>query len=316
MRQKMILCSIAVGTLVLAGCLGPLPSATNGSNGGATTIRLAIQPTQDAAAIQSQAADLERFLEEQTGYDFQIFVPLTYIGVIEALKYGHADVAMMSAWPAATAAAVANARIELAEWREVIVQGQPVIAPSYYSYYVVLADSPYQTLDELRGKTVAYPSTTSTSGYVYPVAKLVERQLVPAPAAGREADPKAFFGNVLASGGYQGAWNALRNGQADVAVTAGDIAASLFYEVLNNTRVVETQGPIPSHAVVFGEEFTGEKAARTKAAFLELKGEKKETMRKLVSAIFVEFRATTTAEHVAPLQSALTTTGLRLVERL
>jgi phosphonate transport system substrate-binding protein len=321
MRAPLLALGLVVA-IVLAGCVGPgVPgTSTNSTTGAPYTppmkVRLAITPTQDAAAIQSKATELELFLENRTGYDFEIFVPLTYVGVIEALRFGHADIALMSAWPAATAASIAQARVELAEMREVIVDGQPTVAPSYYSYYVVLKNSTYQTLDDLRGKTVAYPSTTSTSGYVYPVAKLVSKGYIPAPAAGKEADATQFFGRTLTSGGYQGAWNALKNGQADVAVTAGDIAASLFYEVLNNTRIIETQGPIPSHAVVFGKDFTGEKADRTKAAFLELKGEHKELMRKLVSAIFVEFRETTTATHVAPLQEALTATGLKLSERL
>lgn len=222
----------------------------------------------------------------------------------------------MSAWPATLASTRADARIVLAEQREVIVGETPTVAPFYYSYYVVPKDSPYTSLDDLKGKTVAYSSSTSTSGYIFPVAKLVEEGYVAAPAAGKEANPKEHFGNVVFAGGYAQAWEALKNGQVDVAVTAGDINAKLYHEVLDNTRVIATQGPIPSHAVVFSKSFDGAPADALKASFLELKGDERDLMRQLVSGIFVEFKETTTEEHVAGLTGALASTGLRFQDKL
>jgi phosphonate transport system substrate-binding protein len=280
-------------------------------------IVLAIQPTDNAAAIQAKADELEAFLEQRSGLRIRVVVPLTYTGTIEALRFGHADVAMMSAWPARLAHDVAGAEVVLAEQREVIVDGQLQVKPHYFSYYVVKADSSAQRLEDLRGKTVAYPSLTSTSGYVYPVARLAERGLIAPASAGKAAEPKDFFGNVLLAGGYAQAWESLKNGQADVAVTAGDINANLFREVMQGTRILETQGPIPSHAVVVSKDFAGTpQAAKLQQAFLELKGEHKELMRKLVSGIFVEFQSTTTAEHTAALDAALEKTGLRHQDRL
>ncbi len=305
--------------LAVAGCASPAAETSAGTT--PTKIVLAIQPTDNADTIQDRATELEAFLESSMASrginaDVQIIVPLTYVGVVEALRFGHAQAAMMSAWPSVIANQKAGAEIVLAEQRDVFdAQKQPVVAPYYYSYYIVMPDSPYHTLAETAGATVAYSSATSTSGYVFPVAKLVEDGLVTV-AAGKEVDATKHFGAVTFAGGYRQAWEALKNGQADVAVIAGDVNAQLYNEVLSNSRVIATQGPIPSHGVVFAKDFTGPEADALKAAFLDLKGEEKDLMRKLVSGIFVEFQETTTREHTKALSEALRITNLPFADKL
>ena len=105
-------------------------------------------------------------------------------------------------------------------------------------------ESEFQSLDQLAGARGAFPSQLSTSGYVAPTARMVELGLL---APDGEVDPRAFFSNVLFAGGYAQGWEALKNGQVDVTVIAGDVAESLYRDVLAKTRVIETQGPVPSH---------------------------------------------------------------------
>ncbi|HET6399227.1 MAG TPA: phosphate/phosphite/phosphonate ABC transporter substrate-binding protein [Candidatus Thermoplasmatota archaeon] len=302
----------------LAGC-SAAPAALTGSSGqDLPVVTLAIQPTESADVITAKAPALEAFLEARmaahgTPADVRVYVPTAYISVVDALRFGHADAAMMSAWPMALASAKAGADVVLAEQREVMHGEAAVTAPHYFSYYVVRADSPHTTLEDLRGKSVAFPSRSSTSGYIFPVAKLVQEGLVPAPAKG-EADPRQFFGEVRIAGGYAQAWEALRSGQVDVAVTAGDINAQLFQEVLAGTRVIATQGPVPSHGVVFADGFAATPEGEAlRLAMLDLKGEHRDLMRSLVSGIFVEF-APATETHIAGLSDALRLTGVKLTE--
>lgn len=326
MTRTAKLALLAIAALLVAGCAAPASTVdTPGASAPAAQpvkITLAIQPTDSADVIQSKAPEMERFLEAQMAADgivadVEIIVPLTYVGVVEALRFGHADAAMMGSWPAAIAVKRAGAEIVLAENREVIHGETPTVAPYYSSYYVVLKDSPVQTLADAKGKSVAYASPSSGSGYVFPLAKLVQDGLIPAAADGREADAKNHFGTVTFAGGYAQAWEALKNGQVDVAVTAGDINAKLYNEVLANTRIIAEQGPVPSHTVVFSGEFSGTPEAKAlENAFLELKGEKKDLMRKLVSGIFVEFVPTTTDEHVAGFTTALDQTGIKMADKL
>lgn len=306
----------------LAGCAAPASVIDNAEIPAKTIITLAIQPTDNAASIQDKATELEEFLETSMSAkgidaDVQIYVPLSHMGTVEALRFGHADAAFLGSWQASLANARAGAEVALAEKREVVIGDDPRVEPYYYSYYVVPKDSPYHTLEDVRGKTVAYASPMSGSGYVFPLAKLVQDGLIPPAADGKEADAKKFFGKVVFAGGYAQAWEALKNGEVDVAVTAGDINAALYNEVLNNTRIIAEQGPVPSHTVVFAKDFVGTPEAEAlKASLLELKGEKRDLMRKLVSGIFVEFMPTTTEEHIAGLTSALRVTGIRFSDKL
>lgn len=283
----------------------------------AKVITLAIQPTAQASDIESQAKELEQFLEQKTGYDVQIYVPTSYAGVVEALRFGKADMAFMSAWPSYLAVQKAGATLELAEVREVVIGDTLTAETYYYSYWVVQKDSPYNTLEDLRGATAAFPSPLSTSGYVTPMKSLVEEGLVTVEE-GKEIDPKAYFSDVVFAGGYGQAWEALKNGRVDVSIIAGDVSEKLYREVIDNTKVVHEQGPIPSHGVVFSKDMDSDAKAKVKAALLEMGKDDstKQIMRKLVSAIFVGFEETTADEHLGNLQSALTVTGLKYTEKV
>lgn len=280
-------------------------------------VTLAIQPTAQASDIESQAKDLEQFLETKTGYDVQIYVPTSYAGVVEALRFGKADMAFMSAWPSYLAVQKAGATLELAEVREVVI-GDTLTAESfYYSYWVVPKDSPYNSLEDLRGKKAAFPSPLSTSGYITPMKTLVETGLVTVES-GKEVDPKAYFSDVVFAGGYGQAWEALKNNQVDVSIIAGDVSEKLYREVRDNTKVIHEQGPIPSHGVVFSKDMDAVAKQNIKNALMDMGTDdsSKQVMRKLISAIFVGFEETTADQHLDNLQSALQLTGLKYTEKL
>ncbi|MEK7216580.1 MAG: hypothetical protein AAB289_13395, partial [Chloroflexota bacterium] len=81
--------------------------------------------------------------------------------------------------------------------------------------------------------------------------------------------------------------------------------------------VVEQQGPIPSHSVVFGKDLQGPQREKLKAALLELNApDKQPLMRKFISGIFVGFKPTTGEQHLAALNKYLSLTQFQFVERL
>jgi phosphonate transport system substrate-binding protein len=274
---------------------------------------IAIQPTASPQQLVSRSGELETFLEERMNLEVEIFFPTNYAGVVEALRFGHAHAAFMGSWPAVMAQNRAGARVVLAEIREVIIDGEIRQEPYYFSYWVVPRNSPYKALAELRGRRAAFPSQISSSGYVAPVSRLVELGFIAEKAGG--VDPGTFFSEVIFSGGYAQAWEALKNGQVDISVIAGDVPESLYRTVLDNTRILETQGPIPSHVVVVSNDLDAATARKLEDALLELNsGEDRELMRKFVSGIFVRFERATEA-HLAPLQRMLNYTGFEFQDK-
>jgi phosphonate transport system substrate-binding protein len=301
-------------TIALAACAPTGGPAATGAKG---KITIAVQPTATPAELTASAKELGDFLTSKMGREVELVFPTTYAGVVESLRFGHAQAAFMSAWPARLAWKYAEGDVALAEVREVVIGQEKREEPFYFSYWVVPKTSPITKLEELRGKSVAFPSQLSTSGYVAPLARLIELGLVAKPAAGKEADPKTFFGQVTFAGGYSQGWSALKAGQVDVAIIAGDVAESLYREVLSNTRVIEQQGPVPSHSVVFAKQLDAETKQQLKSALLELgKPEHRGLMRKFVSGIFVSFKETTAEEHLGPLARYLESTQLAFVEPL
>ncbi|MDP9492315.1 MAG: phosphate/phosphite/phosphonate ABC transporter substrate-binding protein [Actinomycetota bacterium] len=311
MRALQTRIALFVISSVLAACGAPQPGAAQ------PKIVIAVQPTATAEQLSTNAKELGSFLSQKMGREVELVFPTTYAGVVESLRFGHAQAAFMSAWPARLAWKLAEADVALAEIREVVIGQDKKEETFYFSYWVVPKISTITKLEDLRGKRAVFPSQLSTSGYVAPLARLVELGLVAKPAAGKEAAPKTFFGQVAFAGGYQQGWEALKAGQADVAIIAGDVAEKLYREVLDGTNVIEQQGPVPSHSVVFAKQLDAKTKLQLKEALLELgKPEHRELMRKFISGIFVGFKATTAEQHLAALATYLDTTQLAFVEPL
>ena len=279
---------------------------------------VAIQPSVSSDEMLKKAQPLEKFLRDGLGgkTDVQVYVPSSFAAVVESLRFGHAQVAFMSAWPAQLAVRLGGAEVPLAEVRQVVIGKEKKEAPYYFSYWVVLPNSPYQNLQSLKGKTVCFPSPISTSGYVAPMGRLAELNLIQT-TQGKEADPKTFFKEVLFGGGYGQCWQALKQGQVDATVTAGDIPEKLYNEVISSTRTIEQQGPIPSHAVVVSKELKDPLRSRIIGRISKLgEPEHRSLMRSFISSIFVGFKPTTADEHLGSLNNYLKLVGLKYTERL
>ena len=278
---------------------------------------VAIQPTLSSDEMLKKAKPLEQFIQSGLGdkTTVQVYVPTSYAAVVESLRFGHAHVAFMSAWPAQLAVQLGGADVALAEVRRVIHGDKTVDAPYYYSYWVVPSGSPYKTVASLRGKNVCFASPVSTSGYVAPMGRLAELNLLQTSKG--EADPKSFFKEVLFGGGYAQCWQALKQGQVDATVIAGDVPEKLYKEVLASTTVIEQQGPIPSHAVVVSKELKDPLRSRTVQTISKLSApEHHDLMRSFISSLFVGFKPTTAAEHLGSLHNYLKLVGLKYTERL
>ena len=233
--------------LVLALALAALvPSLSFAQN----KLVVAIQPTVASDEMLNKAKPLQQFIEKELGgkTKVEVYVPSSYAAVVESLRFGHAHVAFMSAWPAQLAVRLGGAEVALAEIRQVLHGKDKVEAPHYFSYWVVAPDSPYKDLQSLKGKSACFPSPISTSGFVAPMGRMIEMNLLQ-PGEGKEADPKGYFKEVLFGGGYGQCWQALKQGQVDTTIIAGDVPEKLYNEVLAGTGPSSSKGrslPTPS----------------------------------------------------------------------
>src|SRR5690554_1292749 len=221
-------------------------------------ITFAFQPQENPEGMQLDVKKFAEFISAQTGYETEVFLPTSYAAVVEALRGKNADVAYFSAWPYMIAHDKVNAEIIVAEER----RGDAF----YYSQWYSLKDGPIKELADLKGKTIAFTSPTSTSGYLFPLSKVIEEGLLPVGG-----EPRDFFGEVLFAGGYQQAILALVNGKVEAAA-ASDYALLQYLteEERERIHIVSKQGPVPTHLLAIRADLPQEVKDNVRKALLEL----------------------------------------------
>src|SRR5258708_21187597 len=81
---------------------------------------VAIQPTVASDEMLNKAKPLQQFLEKGLGGKtrVEIYVPSSYAAVVESLRFGHAHLAFMSAWPAQLAVRLGGGGVAVGESRQ------------------------------------------------------------------------------------------------------------------------------------------------------------------------------------------------------
>ena len=124
----------------------------------------------------------------------------------------------------------------------------------YYSGLLVAADSPYRTLEDLKGKRIGYINLNSTSGYIYPRAAMRKEGI----------EPDTFFGESGVSGGGVPGMIGLSSGQFDGIFfftnfdTNEEALATGYMRILEERDMLKAKdyrfiwfaGPIPASSLV------------------------------------------------------------------
>jgi phosphonate transport system substrate-binding protein len=260
-------------------------------------LTIAFLPQNDISTFLPDAEKLAAELSRRLGLPVKVYVPSDYAAAVEALRFNHAQVAFVPSWPGVMANRVAGARFILAEVRN----GKTY----YYSCWYARADAAISTLADLRGKKVAFSSPLSSSGYLFPVAKLVEEGLL----KDGQADLKSFFGEILYSGGYEATLQAIARGHVD-AGAASEAAYELYLtpEQRRRVKIIARQGPVPTHGVVVHPSLSREFVESLRTALLSYSSEQdKALLKKLYGA--ESFAPVTHEEHVSHLYRAEQLTG-------
>jgi len=186
-------------------------------------------PTELFKASEAFAAELGKKL----GLTIKVYMPTDYLGVVEALRNKTVDMAFVHPAGYVFASREAKAQIVAVD----VWHGKT----SYTSRIFVRKESGLKTLEDLRGKNIAFVDPGSTSGYVYPMVMLIKKGLV------KDRDPKTFFKEAMFAGTHEAALLALLNGSVD-AVASFDLAPEQYLKdkerVEKLTYIAETP-PIP-----------------------------------------------------------------------
>src|SRR5438477_12083875 len=163
-----------------------------------TSLDLVLTPSQTPTDLLAAGEEFGRALGRLVGASVRVTVASDYAAVVEALRNRTADLAFVHPVGYVLASREAKARIVARN----LWHGKSTFTSRIY----VRKASGIKTLDDLRGKTMAFVDPTSSSGYTYPMVLLIQRGLV------RDRDPKTFFREDAFAGAHDAAIRALLNG--------------------------------------------------------------------------------------------------------
>jgi phosphonate transport system substrate-binding protein len=222
--------------------------------------RLVVSFTPEAAPIELEldAEGFAAFLTSELGMPVVARVDADYTGTVEAMRAGHAHIAFLSPLAAALAHEAAGARVILAEERNGL--------PYYNSRFWVRTDSGIDGLAGLRGKVVAFNDPLSASGFLFPVANLIDAGLIE-----QADDIHRFFARVYFAGGTELSLRALMNGFVDAAgVSMYGPEVFLAPQERAELTYLSEYGPIPNHGIAVSGALPDELVERITQALLEL----------------------------------------------
>lgn len=278
--------------LPIFALLALLPLAALAAN----PLVLALKPDKNPEALLAEKQALEVFLSTRLTRPVKVIIPLSASVIIEGFANGTIDLGYLSSTDLARARKLGSARLLLA--------GEfPNGRTSYHSYWLTLRDKPYTSVEQLRGQPVAFASKTSTSGFVVPLWDLRQRGLV-----SEKGNPEEFFGrgNVYFGVGYVSAVERVFAGEAEAAAVSDYVFEQdkhLSAGQREKLKVIQSQGPVPSHVIAMRASLPAAEADAVRAALLAFNDEAHTALR---DRLFTTKLVVTTEEaHLAALNEAL-----------
>ncbi|MEY9106859.1 phosphonate transport system substrate-binding protein [Bradyrhizobium yuanmingense] len=164
-------------------------------------ITLAVVPAENASGVTERFTPFINYLSKELGTKVTLRVANDYAAVIEGQRAGNIHIGYYGP------AAFARARLTGVKTDAFAIEVNADGSKGYYSVFYVLAKSPYQKIEDLKGKNLGLVDPNSTSGNNMPRFKLNQVGV----------DPEAYFSKVVFTGSHENAVLALAQGTVDVA---------------------------------------------------------------------------------------------------
>jgi phosphonate transport system substrate-binding protein len=205
-------------------------------------LRLGISSAENERDAVARHQPFALYMERTLGVPLRIFRATDYAGVVEAMRNKHVEIARMGPAAYALAHRVMGQGIEPVA-RVIDLEGQQ----GYHAVIVVRADSAFRTLEDLRGRSLAWPDPNSASGFAVPQFYLRRQGVV----------PEQFFARTGFSGSHEQGVMAVLNNSFDAATTfwsserVGNVQRMTDKGMIqpNVTRIVWTSPEIPNSPI-------------------------------------------------------------------
>ncbi|AZS18495.1 phosphate/phosphite/phosphonate ABC transporter substrate-binding protein [Paenibacillus lutimineralis] len=245
-----------------------------------TTLTVQFVPSQNADTLEAKAKPLEKLLSDKIGIPVKVSVSTDYNTIIEAMASKKVDVGFLppTAYVLAKEKGAAEVILQAQRFGVQDDTGAPTtdLVDFYKSMLIVKKDSSIQSVADLKGKKIAYQNVTSSAGFVWPAAKLMDAGL----------DPLKDVEAITVKGHDQGVL-AVLNGDVDAAAIFQDARNTVkkdYPSVFEDTRVLAFTEPIPNDTISVRSDMSQEWIEKLQNAFIELG--KDEEGHKIISEIY------------------------------
>lgn len=192
-------------------------------------LRVSAIPDEAPTELQRKFKPLGEYLEKETGYKVQ-FTPVSdYAAVVEGLAAKKIDLAWLGGFTFVQA--------KLRTGGEAIPIVQRAEDEVFTSKFIVPANSPVTSLAELKGKTFAFGSPSSTSGHLMPRFYLLKDGI----------DPDKDFKNVAFSGAHDATVAFVASGKVEAGVLNASVMDKLVEKGDANARRVKVIATTPPY---------------------------------------------------------------------
>ena len=161
----------------------------------------AIIPSENASGVTERYTPFVQYLARELGTKVTLRIANDYAAIIEGQRAGNIHIASYGP------SSFARARMTGAKVDAFAIETNLDGTKGYHSVFYVKKDSPFQKVEDLKGKNLGLVDPNSTSGNNVPRFVL----------NGMKIEPETFFSKVVYTGSHENAIIALQQGTVDIA---------------------------------------------------------------------------------------------------
>ena len=231
----------------------------------ARELKFGFTPVLGEAEMRAEFEPLVTYLSGAIGQKVSLYIATDYGDLRTQMEAGAVDIGSFSPF----------AYVDAARGGKIRIIAQSVLdgATTYRGIIVARTDSGLKTLADLRGKRFAFVDPKSASGYVYPRAMLIEKDIA----------PEGYFKETFFAGDHSKVIAAVLEGRADAgAIYEGALGVAKSRGVPTESLVTLARtDPIPHDAIAVRTGLDGALVKKIQAALVDL--DKSEAGRRVIA---------------------------------
>lgn len=237
-------------------------------------------PSHHKDTLEEKIKPLESLLSKELGIPVKVSVATNYNSTIEAMSSKEIDVGFLPplAYVLANDRGIADILLQAQRYSIQEPSGKTTkdLVDYYRSMIVVKKNSDIKSLEDLKGKRVAFQGTTSAGGYIWPVAELKKAGI------NIETDIEQ-----VTLKGHDTAVLAVLNDEVDAAAVFEDARNTVkedIKDVFDKVVPIYFSKPIPNDTISVRSDMSPEWKVNIKDAFIDIS--KNPTGRKILNDVY------------------------------